>query len=271
MRHHLSTSYGTASPIDQAWRIIEYLESEPRDFIIRKSDSERDTPEKVFSLLSRRFGTGSNRTQIRQSFLSRIQNEGESETEFLNSLESLRTQGFPQESVVSRSYEVLQRFIEGVRDEELRRNLATMYAHEHYLNEPPTVEALRYATEQYLRTRGPIRESPPIEVSNMEPLHTDIPQPELQPQATTNASGSPHAPIAQPHAPQQFAPPRTSKGLYTSNKCSSLLSLSAGRTLCEKMSKSQSSLYAQFAIPAATPNQSRCNSTTADTSVQHSF
>ena len=90
---------------------------------------------------------------------------------------------------------------------ELRRNLATMYAHEHYLNEPPTVEALRYATEQYLRTRGPVRESP-IEVSNMEPLHTDIPQPELHPQATTNASGSPHAPIAQPHAPQQFAPPK---------------------------------------------------------------
>ena len=45
--------------------------------------------------------------------------------------------------------------MEGVRNGDLRRNLATMYAHEHFLNDPPTVEALRYATQQYLRTRGP--------------------------------------------------------------------------------------------------------------------
>ena len=166
MKHYLATSYGMASPFDQAWRIIEYLETESRDFIFNKSESERDTHEKVFSMLSRRFGTGSNRTQIRQSFALRTQNECESEMQFLDALENLRTQGFPQDSVISRRYEILQRFIEGVRDAELRSKLATMYAHEHYLNEPPTVEALLYATHQYLRTRSPLRELEPFQSEN---------------------------------------------------------------------------------------------------------
>ena len=81
--------------------------------------------------------------------------------QYLDALESLRTQGFPDEPVISRRYEILQRFMEGVRNGDLRRNLATMYAHEHYLNDPPTVEALRYATQQYMRTRGPPAQSQP--------------------------------------------------------------------------------------------------------------
>ena len=87
--------------------------------------------------------------------LHELKLEGENEMQYLDALESLRTQGFPDEPVISRRYEILQRFMEGVRNGDLRRNLATMYAHEHYLNDPPTVEALRYATQQYLRTRGP--------------------------------------------------------------------------------------------------------------------
>ena len=74
---------------------------------------------------------------------------------FLDALERLRHQAYPTEDMVTRRYEILQRFIEGVRNPDLRRNLATMYAHERYLEEPPTVEELRFATQQYLRTRGP--------------------------------------------------------------------------------------------------------------------
>ena len=76
MRRYLQKTYATATSLDQAWRIIEYLEAESRDFIINKAELERDTPEKVFSLLSRRFGTGSNRTQIRHAFTARAQLEG---------------------------------------------------------------------------------------------------------------------------------------------------------------------------------------------------
>ena len=89
MRRYLQKTYATATTLDQAWRIIEYLEAESRDFIINKAESERDTPEKVFSLLSRRFGTGSNRTQIRHAFTARAQLEGENEMQYLDALESL--------------------------------------------------------------------------------------------------------------------------------------------------------------------------------------
>ena len=60
MRHYLSTSYAMASPIDQAWKVIEYLESESRDFVINKSRIGTRYLRKIFSLLSRRFGNGSN-------------------------------------------------------------------------------------------------------------------------------------------------------------------------------------------------------------------
>ena len=51
----------------------------------------------------------------------------------------------------------MQRFIEGVRSFELKRNLALMYAREQYVDTPPTVEALRFTVQQYLHMRGPIR------------------------------------------------------------------------------------------------------------------
>ena len=51
----------------------------------------------------------------------------------------------------------MQRFIEGVRNLELKRNLALMYAQEQYVETPPTVEALQFTVQQYLRMRGPAR------------------------------------------------------------------------------------------------------------------
>ena len=68
MRRHLSQHHATMAPLDRAWRIIEVLEGEARDYLINKLESERNDPEKVFTLLSRRFGTGCNSMQIRRSF-----------------------------------------------------------------------------------------------------------------------------------------------------------------------------------------------------------
>ena len=47
----------------------------------------------------------------------------------------------------------LQRFMEGVRDPVLRRELAIVYASETFLTEPPTVESLRFTTRQLQRNR----------------------------------------------------------------------------------------------------------------------
>ena len=61
--------------------------------------------------------------------------------QYLDALESLKSQGFPQESITTKRYEILQRFMEGVRDPILRRELAIVYASETLLTDPPTMES----------------------------------------------------------------------------------------------------------------------------------
>ena len=53
--------------------------------------------------------------------------------QYLDALEGLRSQGFPQESITTKRYEILQHFMEGVRDPVLRRELAIVYASESFL------------------------------------------------------------------------------------------------------------------------------------------
>ena len=116
MQRYLERIQTKVSAEDRAWRIISHLEGEARNYIINKAESERDTPEKVFELLSSRFGAGGNRMQVRQTFQSRVQQEKEDWMQYLDALEGLRSQGFPQESITTKRYEILQRFMEGVPD-----------------------------------------------------------------------------------------------------------------------------------------------------------
>ena len=153
MRRYLQRTQAKATPDDKAWSIIGYLEGEARNYIINKAESERDSPEKVFEFLVSRFGTGGNRVQVRQAFATRQQSDKEDWMQYLDALEGLRSQGFPGEPVTTKRYEVLQRFIEGVRDPTLRRELSIIYASESTVTEPPTVESMRFTTRQLQRTR----------------------------------------------------------------------------------------------------------------------
>ena len=153
MQRYLKRTQAKVSAEDQAWSIIGHLEGEARNYIINKAESERDTPEKVFELLSSRFGAGGNHMQVRQAFQSCIQQEKEDWMQYLDALEGLRSQGFPQEAITTKRYEILQRIMEGVRDPALRRELAIVYASEVFLTEPPTVESLRFTTRQLQRNR----------------------------------------------------------------------------------------------------------------------
>ena len=157
MKRYLEKAHAKDTPLDRAWTIVEFLENEAQDYIMNKSEAERDTDEKVFALLARRFGTGSSKIQIRQQFRTRNQSDDEDYMQYLDALERLRSQGFPNEEATIRRYEIMQRFIEGVRSFELKRNLALMYAQEQYVDTPPTVEALRFTVQQYLHMRGPTR------------------------------------------------------------------------------------------------------------------
>ena len=77
MRRYLQRPQAKATPDDKAWTIISHLECEAHNYIINKVVSERDTPEKVFALLASRFGSGSNRMQVRQAFATRQQTDKE--------------------------------------------------------------------------------------------------------------------------------------------------------------------------------------------------
>ena len=91
--------------------------------------------------------------QVRQAFATRQQFDREDWMQYLDALEGLRSQGFPGESVTTKRYEILQRFIESVRDPALRRELSIIHASKSEVTEPPTVESLRFTTRQLQRTR----------------------------------------------------------------------------------------------------------------------
>ena len=194
MKRYLEKAHAKATPLDRAWTIVEFLENEAQDYIMNKSEAERDTDEKVFALLARRFGTGSSKFQVQQQFRTRNQSDNEDYMQYLDALEGLRSQGFPNEDVTVRRYEIMQRFIEGVRSFELKRNLALMYAQEQYVDTPPTVEALRFTVQQYLHMRGPIRsENYPAPQQHQEPLLASHQNP---------------IPAAAPQAPNGQLPPQ---------------------------------------------------------------
>ena len=109
MKRYLERVYSNASPVDKAWAIIDHLGDEARSFIINKPESERDSHEKVTTLFSSRFGTGSSRWPVRQAFRLRNQLEKEGLMQYLDALEGLRSQGFPDEPITTRRYELLHR------------------------------------------------------------------------------------------------------------------------------------------------------------------
>ena len=111
MRRYISKLSTSMTPIDKAWRVIELLEGEARDFTINKSEQERSDPETVFNLLARRFGTGNSTMQVRQHFAKRDQKQEEDCMQYLDALESLRNKGFIKEDYATRCYEILQCFM----------------------------------------------------------------------------------------------------------------------------------------------------------------
>ena len=201
MKRHLEK----ATPLDKAWTIIEYLKREAREYISNKSEAERDTDEKIFALLARRLGTGSSKIHIQQQFRTHNQNSEEDYMQYLDALEGLRSQGYPSEEVTVRRYENMQRFIEGVRNFELKRNLALMYAPEQYVEAPPTVEALRFTVQQYLRMRGSSRSDnyPMVPPEPQQPNQVPNQSPAAPPPAQNLQQAPPQQPAAYRQQPQR--------------------------------------------------------------------
>ena len=87
-----------------------------------------------------------------------------------------------------------------------------MYAHEDYLENPPTVEEIRFATQQYLRRRGSYREKAPFVPNNqnrqpLQPLQQrQVPQPHVMPPPANNP-----APAQNPAPPPVLVQPLPSE------------------------------------------------------------
>ena len=96
MRRCLQRTHPKATPDDKAWSNFVHLEGEARNYIINDSESGQNTPEKLFELLASRFGTGGNRTQVRQTFTTRQPLEKEDWMQYLGALEGLLSKGFPE-------------------------------------------------------------------------------------------------------------------------------------------------------------------------------
>ena len=153
MKWYLERVYLNSSPVDKAWAIIDHLRDEARSYKINKPESERDSHDKVCTLLSYRFGTGSSRWPVSQAFRLRSQLEKEDLMQHLAALEGLRSQGFPEEPLTTRRYAILHRLMDGVSDSVLQRELTVVYATEAYLTDPPTVESLPFTVQELQRRR----------------------------------------------------------------------------------------------------------------------
>ena len=195
IRRFLERVHAKSTKIDKAWAIFDHLENEAGNYIINKPEPERDEPEKVFYLLSSRFGIDGKRMQLRQTSMSRTQQEKEDWMLYLDALERLRTQGFPHEPITTR------RFIDGVREIKPKQQLAVVYAAETYLS-------LRFTTRQLQHHRPTVPKQP------YDPRYAmrSRPHPFITGKIVHPTPGQPHGVLPPPQAAQSNKPTGSQNG-----------------------------------------------------------
>ena len=131
------------------------LEGTALNCVMAKKQYQRDTAEKIFEILLNRFGSGVQGHQAMMRFEKRRQRGDETIDKFLDDLEMLRRRSQPDESNRRMNLAVASKFIDGVKNDELRTMLAT-----HYIplsTNAPTPEELRLKSKEYLLLKPPSR------------------------------------------------------------------------------------------------------------------
>ena len=131
------------------------LEETALNCVMAKKQYQRDTAEKIFEILLNRFGSGVQGHQAMMRFEKRRQREDESIDKFLDDLEMLRRRSQPDESNRRMNLAVASKFIDGVKNDELRTRLATHYTP--LSTNAPTPEELRLKSKEYLLLKPPSR------------------------------------------------------------------------------------------------------------------
>ena len=128
------------------------LEGTALNCVMAKKQYQRDTAEKI---LLNRFGSGVQGHQAMMRFEKRRQREDETIDKFLDDLEMLRRRSQPDESNRRMNLAVASKFIDGVKNDELRTMLATHYTP--LSTNAPTPEELRLKSKEYLLLKPPLR------------------------------------------------------------------------------------------------------------------
>ena len=128
------------------------LEGTALNCVMAKKQYQRDTAEKIFEILLNLFGSGAlsgvQGHQAIMRFEKRRQQEDETIDKFLDDLEMLRRRSQPDESNRRMNLAVASKFIDGVKNEELRTVLATHFTP--LSTNAPTPEDLRLKSKEYL-------------------------------------------------------------------------------------------------------------------------
>ena len=131
------------------------LEGTALNCAMAKKQYQRDTAEKIFEILLNRFGSGVQGHQAMMRFEKRRQREDETIDKFLDDLEMLRRHSQPDESNRRMNLAVATKFIDGVKNDEIRTMLATHYTP--LSTNAPTPEELRLKSKDYLLLKPPSR------------------------------------------------------------------------------------------------------------------
>ena len=120
-----------------------------------KKQYQRDTAEKIFDILLNHFGSGVQGHQAMMRFEKGRQREDETIDKFQDDLEMLRRRSQPDESNRRINLAVTSKFVDGVKNDELRTMLATNYTP--ISTNAPTPEELRLKSKEYLLLKPPSR------------------------------------------------------------------------------------------------------------------
>ena len=131
------------------------LEGTALNCVMAKKQYQDDTAEKIFEILLNRFGSGVQGHQAMMRFEKRRQREDETIDKFLDDLEMLRRRSQPDESNRRMNLAVASKFIDGVKNDELRTMLSTHYTP--LSTNAPTPEELRLKSKEYLLLKPPSR------------------------------------------------------------------------------------------------------------------
>ena len=120
-----------------------------------KKQYQRDTAEKIFENLLNRFGSGVQGHQAIMLFEKRRQRGYETIDKILDDLEMLRRRSQPDESKSRMNLAVASKFIDDVKNDELRTMLATHYTP--LSTNAPTPEESRLKSKEYISLKPPLR------------------------------------------------------------------------------------------------------------------